>query len=501
MHTIRGRSAAHMLVCVVLLLASTAAVPPTAASPEDLRLALSRFAASPEGTSLDIGVSFLPADPRLEGDPRGGGSSVSHGADRPLIPASVTKLVTTSAVLDRFGPRHTFDTRLSTTGRLVDGVLSGDLCVRGAGDPFLVTERLWLLGHLLHQTGLREVRGRLVIDESQFAPEDEDPSRVMREISDRPYAARLTPLAINFNTIGIRVDPGKRAGDDPIVEVDPVATPYLRIESGLRTVPAPAAAEWTLRLLPASRGETDSLGTFEIASLTGGVEAGGAAQLEYRSAREPGEYSAGLLRAFLRESGISIAGPTTFAATPPDAVLLLEFPSLPLEELVASANRYSNNFMADLLCMSLADSGATLSRGAEALREWVEATIAVDDAITLYDGSGLDPRNRLTARLLARVLQRMWGDLASGPALAASLPAPGEDGTMRRRFGRDPIGSRIRAKTGTLGDARTSCLAGLLEADSGPVAFALLMNGRPGSTWTISRMQDLQDEWIRLYLR
>lgn len=501
MHTIPRRPAPRLLLSIALTITWAASAPPAAAAPEDLRLALSRFAAGPEGASLDVGVSFLPADLRLSGDARGGAASVSHGGDRLLIPASVTKLVTASAVLDRFGPRHTMNTRIATTGRLVDGVLSGDLYVRGAGDPFLVTERLWLLGHQLHQAGLREVRGGLVIDETQFAPEDEDPSRVMREISDRPYAARLTPLAINFNTIGIRVDPGKRAGDAPIVEVDPVATPYLRIENLLRTAPAPSAAEWTLRLLPASRGETDSLGTLEIATLTGAVTARGASQLEYRSARQPSQYSAGLLRAFLRESGISIEGPTTFAATPPDAALLLEFPSLPLEELIASANRYSNNFMADLLCMALADSVATLSRGADALRAWVETTIGVDEAITLHDGSGLDTRNRLTAHLLARILQRTWGDLTNGPALAASLPAPGEDGTMRRRFGRDSIAPRIRAKTGTLGDVRTSCLAGLIEADSGPVAFAILMNGRPGSTWTVSRMQDLQDEWIRLYLR
>ncbi|MFN8547332.1 MAG: D-alanyl-D-alanine carboxypeptidase [Candidatus Eisenbacteria bacterium] len=63
------------------------------------------------------------------------------------LPASVAKLVTTTAALDRLGPDFTFSSQLWADGLLGEkkksGVLHGNLVVRGGG--ILVTERLWLL--------------------------------------------------------------------------------------------------------------------------------------------------------------------------------------------------------------------------------------------------------------------------------------------------------------------------------------------------------------------
>lgn len=87
---------------------------------------------------------------------------VSQAADRAVHPASVTKVATTLALLERLGPTHRFETRLLAGGRLQDGTLAGDLVVEAVRDPFLVYESAFLLLRRLRAQGLGVVDGRLV---------------------------------------------------------------------------------------------------------------------------------------------------------------------------------------------------------------------------------------------------------------------------------------------------------------------------------------------------
>ena len=67
----------------------------------------------------------------------------SKNPDTLLTPASVTKLVTSAAVLAKFGANHLFKTRFYYTGSRTAGVISGDLIIVGDGDPFVVSEKFW----------------------------------------------------------------------------------------------------------------------------------------------------------------------------------------------------------------------------------------------------------------------------------------------------------------------------------------------------------------------
>lgn len=87
---------------------------------------------------------------------------VAQAAERAVHPASVTKLATSLALLERLGPAHRFETRIRGTGPLRDGRLEGDLVVEGGGDPFLVDESAVLLARRLRARGLAVVVGRLV---------------------------------------------------------------------------------------------------------------------------------------------------------------------------------------------------------------------------------------------------------------------------------------------------------------------------------------------------
>ena len=86
---------------------------------------------------------------------------VSQAAERPVHPASVSKVPTTLALLRTLGPEHRFVTRLAARGPLEGGVLDGDLVVEAAGDPFFVDENALLVLLGLRELGLRSVKGDL----------------------------------------------------------------------------------------------------------------------------------------------------------------------------------------------------------------------------------------------------------------------------------------------------------------------------------------------------
>jgi len=100
----------------------------------------------------------------------------SEAADRAVHPASVTKIATSLALLQRLGPDHRFTTRLLATGPIEAGVLRGDLVVDAGNDPFLVDEGAALILRRLHALGVRSVTGGLVVRGSLVFDWQRDPT-------------------------------------------------------------------------------------------------------------------------------------------------------------------------------------------------------------------------------------------------------------------------------------------------------------------------------------
>ena len=85
---------------------------------------------------------------------------------RPAVPASaasLTKVATTLAALDKWGSDHRFETRFYTVGTLENGVLRGDLVVEGGGDPLFVWEEAIALGNTINGLGIKKVTGNLIV--------------------------------------------------------------------------------------------------------------------------------------------------------------------------------------------------------------------------------------------------------------------------------------------------------------------------------------------------
>lgn len=86
-----------------------------------------------------------------------------HRETIPVSGASLTKVATTAAALERWGTEHRFETPIYLRGRVSDGVLQGDAIVRGGGDPLFVWEEAIALGNALNHLGIQRIAGNLII--------------------------------------------------------------------------------------------------------------------------------------------------------------------------------------------------------------------------------------------------------------------------------------------------------------------------------------------------
>jgi len=87
----------------------------------------------------------------------------SHVGETPLPAASITKVATSLAALQTWTPDYQFETLVTATGPVENGVLLGDLVIVGGGNPFFVWEEAFALGNALNQMGIRQVAGNLAI--------------------------------------------------------------------------------------------------------------------------------------------------------------------------------------------------------------------------------------------------------------------------------------------------------------------------------------------------
>ena len=126
-------------------------------------------------------------------------------------PASVFKLVTTSAALETLGPAWTWKTEIFVTGPIRKVVLDGSVVIVGSGDPSLVMERVWLLLRQLRDAGVREIRGDIVLDHGGFAPDARSAGDFDNAPSE-PYNVLPDALLMNYRsvTLSFRPDPAAR---------------------------------------------------------------------------------------------------------------------------------------------------------------------------------------------------------------------------------------------------------------------------------------------------
>ncbi|HZE90424.1 MAG TPA: D-alanyl-D-alanine carboxypeptidase/D-alanyl-D-alanine-endopeptidase [Rhizobacter sp.] len=369
-------------------------------------------------------------------------------------PASLMKLVTTTAALDLLGPAWSWTTPVWLQGRIANGVLDGNLVIKGTGDPKLVLERLWLLLRRVQQLGVREIRGDIVLDRSAFIAPDQNPADFDGDPL-RPYNVGADALMLNYKSVLLTFTPDPARSSAIVTSEPPLGGVLVDI-----SVPLVAGAcdDWRSSL------RADFTDPARIRFLGGYSMLCSEKQWPVAYA-EPKTYNERVLTGLWREMGGRLVGRVRDGpapATPPT----FELSSPSLAELVRDINKFSNNVMAQQLFLTLGLTqlgSGTPEAAREALRQWLVARAGgVAEGSVIDNGSGLSRDTRISAQLLARVLQLAWSSPVM-PELMSSLPISGVDGTMRKSLN-TPVG-RAHLKTGSLRDV--AGIAGYVLASSG----------------------------------
>ena len=420
-----------------------------------------------------------------------------------LMPASNAKLYTSAAVLDILGPSFRYETSVYSDGPIERGILNGNLFIRGTGDPSIggrynkekdPKQVLRKLANDLKQAGIRVVEGNIIGDDDSF---DDTPLGVGWSWDDEPYyySAEISALTFYDNSIQV-VLKGQRRGMPTHLSWSP-QNAYVTVNNKSLTVSPDSSKD----------NEFSRVRNTNIIDVLSEIPVG-IVDTSYITVSNPTLYFGHIFRDVLVEEGIAVRGTVLDIdelATQPRYEMrrfrkLTTHASPPLEELVETLNKESQNLYAELFIRTLGvhhpvdnpdiDPGTTEMGLNAAMATFARAQIDTS-RIKLVDGSGLSRMNLVTANMTANLLKYMWDHPYSTvrQAFYNSLPIGGVDGTLEDRFQRGSGFRNVRAKTGTLTGA--SSLSGYVfsKAET-PYLFVLMCNNYTVKTSEVRKTQD-----------
>lgn len=459
-------------------LAATAPAPAPIAKPAALALpgpvvaALQRAKVPQEALSAVV----LP----VESD----GTRLAWQGDVARNPASVMKLVTTYAALDLLGPAFTWQTPVYVQGTLRGDTLTGDVYLRGQGDPKLVAERLWLMLRRLQGQGIKHIDGDIVLDRGAFSIAPRDPGEFDGE-PWRPYNVAPDALLVNFNALTLNFIPDRAAGIARIAVEPPLAGEQIPASVPLAPE-GTACGDWRAAL----QADFSQVGRIRLA---GAYPAACGERAWSAALADPQDYAARAVLGMWRLLGGTLTG-TVHDGTVPDGLEpSFVATSQTLAEVIRDINKYSNNVMAQqvLLTLGWQQGGIGTLQGAHAvLGDWWHAHGGTPGELVMDNGAGLSREGRISARALARLLRQAWASPVM-PELLASLPITGVDGTLKRRKG--PARGAAHLKTGTLRDV--TAIAGYVHGASGRRYVLVALINHPNAVAARPALDALVD-WV-----
>jgi len=411
------------------------------------------------------------------------------GAERALNPASAMKLVTTYAGLSLLGPAYSWKTEIYSSAPLRNGVLNGNLIIKGYGDPQLTLEDFWLLLNELRQRGLRKIRGDLVLDHNYFEPSTSDPAHFDND-PVRPYNTLPDALLVNFKAVRLEFIPNPGRHALTILVSPPL--PQIKVLNHIVLDNEPCG-DWANRLKSTA---TDNGASAELL-INGNYSIACEEQEREYSVLDHPHYVHALFTLLWRELGGTFNGSVRDGKVPPTARLLATHQSRPLAETVRDINKFSNNVMARQLFLTLgATTGegppGTVNSAAQVIQQWLMQKGLVFPELKMENGSGLSRTDQISAKSLATLLLDAFRSPVM-PELMASLPIVAVDGTMRKRLLGTPVAGQAHIKTGLLEDARS--VAGyLLDTHGHRLVVVFLVNDPKADD--AQSAQDALLEWL-----
>lgn len=383
-----------------------------------------------------------------------------------IKPASTIKLLTASAALETLGENYRFSTQMMMDGQIVNGVLNGNIYLRGEGDPTLQNKDFVTFGNTLKRHGIKKINGNIIGDESWFDRERLTPGIAKKEESFY-YTAPTSALTLSPNndfdaSTVIVTAKATRAGRAPSIHFEPNAS-GLRLINRARTV---------------SRGQRNTLTIRRTYNTNQVVISGnipiGSSKKEWVTLYNPTLSTLYSFKSSLQTQGIQFekSSVVDYGKASPTAQSLGTKQSMTLKQLMVPYMKLSNNSIADILVKTMGkkvyDDGSRLA-GIQVMREF-GADIGLNmNQLAFEDGSGMSHKNAVSANsqtlLLANIQQKSWYN-----TLLTSMPIAGQKnrlvgGTLKNRLTNPLTHNKVFAKTGTIDNVNS--LAGYVQAKSG----------------------------------
>jgi D-alanyl-D-alanine carboxypeptidase/D-alanyl-D-alanine-endopeptidase (penicillin-binding protein 4) len=411
---------------------------------------------------------------------------LSHNADKSMNPASVMKLVTTNAALDLLTPNYRWKTEIYRDGALKNGVLDGNLIIKGYGDPSFKAQEFWRLLMSLQQAGIKEINGDLIIDKSFFAK-----NVVERHAFDdetwRAYNAEPSAFVVNGRNTSFKFI----ATETNVNVSQEFELPEVQIINNMK-LKYDDCGEWRSRL-----GYTVKMLEYKaIVTFSGTFSPDCEDRYVELSIFDDEKYAYYTFRKLWRELGGKFNGKLKLQDMPTSASKVLVQVSDPLGYVIRDINKWSNNLMARQLLLTIAaeknGAPATETKGVAAINAWLLGRGFNFSELVVENGSGLSRIERISAEHLGRMLVSAYNSPVM-PEFMASLSILAQDGTVKKRLNDSQSNGRAHLKTGSLDGV--SAIAGY-EIDANNHRHVLVMLVNHTKAAASKNAQDALIEWV-----
>jgi len=421
-------------------------------------------------------------------DAENGEVMIEYNSGKSLTPASVMKLITSAAALELLGPSYTFKTIIGYTGTLNKhtGALSGDIIIKGGGDPVLGSKYFsdhyqdfmsrWVSD--IKNLGITRIEGRVITDDSyfDFLPV---PAKWLWEDAGNYYGAGAFGLSVFDNTYEIHLKESSTGSKLDITEIIPKEC-------------RPEFSNWLT-----AAGTSDEGYVFAAPYSTNGWLAGTIPKnaedfILKASITDPPLLIAKMINDKLEADGISVSeDPSTFRLEhkylPEDIIVVTETFAPPLSDIIEILNHESVNLYAEHIIKELGkkykNNGSTAA-GIEVINNFLHNAGINTEGMFFEDGSGLSPLNAINAKEMVNLLVYMKNRGKYFTEFYSSLPDAGKEGTLKYYFKDPAFDSRLIAKSGSM--TRVRSYAGYINSLSDKkMAFSIIVNNYSGPSQNI----------------
>ena len=365
-----------------------------------------------------------------------------------FVPASNIKLFTAVASLLSLGSHYTFDTSILTSAKMdpqpYAHVLKGNLYFKFSGDPSLTKKDLHYLVMSLRNQGIEKIDGNIYIDSSDFNGSHLGPGWAAKDIR-HCYAAPVSAVIIDHNCLSVL----QTLKETHVHQCLPFSHQLKRTKHHKKSC---------------RKSRSYYFSQVQI---------------------DPNEHARRLITKLFSTLNIAYSGNILPGNTPKNATILAIHQSPPLNELLRTMLKESDNLFADAIFKKIGaqyfHQPGNWDNASQAVKKILASHTHINfDDLELQDGSGISSENLATPRHFTELLNFAYRELPNGRDFISALPISGRDGTLVNRMRSPQIVGRVHAKTGTM--YHVAALSGYVETHHKDILiFSIIVNGFVGS--------------------